>query len=133
MRRSGAARIAKVDSQLGSLTAGRLADMVLVEGDPTQRISDIRRPTAVLKDGVICYPAELYLEMGITPLSDCANGAKAPLRSVPAAQGRERVLPERAGSVARCSSRDPCGPRVRIGEDECQPDEATPVSRSTTR
>jgi imidazolonepropionase-like amidohydrolase len=63
----GAARIVRSDDQLGSLTVGRLADMALIDGDPTQRISDIRRPTVVMKDGVIYYPGELYVELGIAP------------------------------------------------------------------
>jgi hypothetical protein len=41
--------------------------MALIDGDPTQRISDIRRPTVVMKDGVIYYPGELYVELGIAP------------------------------------------------------------------
>ena len=61
----GAARIVKSDDQVGSLIAGKLADMDLVDGDPIQRISDVRRPTVVMKDGVIYYPGELYLELGI--------------------------------------------------------------------
>jgi imidazolonepropionase-like amidohydrolase len=61
----GAARIVKSDDQLGSLTVGKLADMVLVDGDPTKRISDIRRPTIVVKDGMIYYSLELNSELGI--------------------------------------------------------------------
>ena len=60
-----AARIMKVDDQLGSIAAGKLADLVLIDGHPESRISDIRRPTVVMKDGVIYYPAELNRELGI--------------------------------------------------------------------
>jgi hypothetical protein len=41
--------------------------MVLVDGDPLTLISDIRRPTIVLKDGMIYYTAELCHELGIAP------------------------------------------------------------------
>jgi hypothetical protein len=38
-----------------------------VKGDPTKKISDIRRGTVVVKDGVIFKPAELYREIGVKP------------------------------------------------------------------
>jgi imidazolonepropionase-like amidohydrolase len=63
----GAARIVKVDEKLGSIAAGKLADMVLVEGDPTKTISHIRRTVLVVKDGVLYYPSELHRELGIAP------------------------------------------------------------------
>lgn len=61
----GAARIMKADAELGSIAAGKLADVVLVDGHPETNISDIRRPTLVMKDGVIYYPNELDRELGI--------------------------------------------------------------------
>ena len=65
----GAARIMKADDQLGSISAGKLADLVLIDGHPESRIGDIRRPTVVMKDGVIYYPAELNRELGIAGAS----------------------------------------------------------------
>jgi imidazolonepropionase-like amidohydrolase len=61
----GAARIMKADGELGSIAPGKLADVVLVDGHPETNISDIRRPTLVMKDGVIYYPKELHRELGI--------------------------------------------------------------------
>ncbi|NJO13563.1 MAG: amidohydrolase family protein [Gammaproteobacteria bacterium] len=63
----GAARVAKRDQELGSITPGKLADMVLVNGDPAKQISDIRRPTLVIKDGAFLEPAALYKALGIKP------------------------------------------------------------------
>jgi imidazolonepropionase-like amidohydrolase len=63
----GAARIMKADDRLGSVAPGRLADLVLVEGDPTRQISDIRHPVMVMKDGVLYYPSEISRELGIAP------------------------------------------------------------------
>ncbi|HEY7639745.1 MAG TPA: amidohydrolase family protein [Steroidobacteraceae bacterium] len=63
----GAARVAHRDQELGSIAPGKLADMVLVAGDPAQRISDIRQPTLVIKDGVFYEPAALYKALGIKP------------------------------------------------------------------
>ncbi len=44
---------------LGSLAPGKFADMVLVKGDPSTAISDIRNVVAVFKDGVGYDPAKL--------------------------------------------------------------------------
>jgi hypothetical protein len=63
----GAARVARRDQELGSITPGKLADMVLIDGDPATRISDVRHPTLIIKDGVIYEPAALYKALGIKP------------------------------------------------------------------
>lgn len=63
----GAARVARRDQELGSITPGKLADMVLVDGDPAKRISDVRHPTLVIKDGAFYEPAALYKALGIKP------------------------------------------------------------------
>ncbi len=62
-----AAKIMSMDKDLGSITPGKLADLTLVDGDPTKNISDIRKTKLVVKDGVIYYPAELYTELGVAP------------------------------------------------------------------
>ncbi len=63
----GAARVARKDQELGSITPGKLADLVLVDGDPAKRISDVRRPVLVIKDGAIYEPAALYKALGVKP------------------------------------------------------------------
>jgi imidazolonepropionase-like amidohydrolase len=62
-----AARIMSLDKELGSIAVGKLADLVLVRGNPADNISDIRNTVLVVKDGVLYQPAELYSELGITP------------------------------------------------------------------
>jgi imidazolonepropionase-like amidohydrolase len=62
-----AARIMSMDKDLGSIAPGKLADLVLVDGDPTKNISDIRKTVLVVKDGVIYKPSELYSELGVKP------------------------------------------------------------------
>ena len=62
-----AAKIMSLDKDLGSITVGKLADLTLVDGDPTKNISDIRKTVVVVKDGVLYYPAELYQELGVIP------------------------------------------------------------------
>ncbi len=63
----GASRVMKQDRDLGSVSAGKLADFILVDGDPASRISDIRRVTAVVKDGIRYDPKELYGSIGVKP------------------------------------------------------------------
>jgi imidazolonepropionase-like amidohydrolase len=63
----GAARIMKKDTELGSISAGKLADLVLINGNPAANISDVRKAALVMKDGVVYKPAELYAELGIQP------------------------------------------------------------------
>jgi imidazolonepropionase-like amidohydrolase len=53
-----AAQVLSVQDQLGSLEAGKLADIVLVEGDPSVQITDIHRVRLVIKEGrVVARPA----------------------------------------------------------------------------
>jgi hypothetical protein len=61
------ARIAGVAETLGSIEAGKLADLILVDGNPLDDLSDIRRVEWVLKGGKLFYPAEIYASMGIAP------------------------------------------------------------------
>jgi imidazolonepropionase-like amidohydrolase len=63
----GAARVVGRDKELGSIAPGKLADFILVDGDPTARISDIRRVVLTVKDGVPLDPAELYKTVGVKP------------------------------------------------------------------
>jgi hypothetical protein len=46
------AKILGVDKQLGSVTAGKLADLVVIHGNPIAQPADIRKVTTVFKDGV---------------------------------------------------------------------------------
>jgi len=63
----GAAQVMKLDKDLGTIAPAKLADLILVDGDPTVHISDIRRVTLVVKDGIVFDPAKLYEEIGIKP------------------------------------------------------------------
>ena len=63
----GGAHVMKHDGERGSITPGKLADMILVEGDPTARISDIRRVVTVIKDGNVCDSAAVYAALGVLP------------------------------------------------------------------
>jgi imidazolonepropionase-like amidohydrolase len=47
------------DKRLGSVTAGKLADLVVIKGDPIARPAEIRNVAIVFKDGVGYDPAKL--------------------------------------------------------------------------
>jgi len=64
----GAARVMKHDGEFGVIAPGRLADVVLVDGDPTVDISDVRRTRLVVKDGVVYEPDRLYAAIGVAPV-----------------------------------------------------------------
>ena len=62
-----AARLLKQEKDLGSIVPGKRADLVLVEGNPVEHISDIRRSRLVMKNGVAYRSAELYGAAGVKP------------------------------------------------------------------
>jgi hypothetical protein len=63
------AKYTRTLDRLGSITAGKLADLILLEGDPTQDISAIRRINLVMKEGIVYYPAEIHQTTGIKPFA----------------------------------------------------------------
>ncbi|TWT23190.1 amidohydrolase family protein [Luteimonas marina] len=70
------AKYSKVLDRLGSITPGKQADLLLVDGDPTTDIGDIRKVTTVIKGDTVYYPSEIFTELGIKPFA-------APLRARP--------------------------------------------------
>ena len=63
------AKYTRTLDRLGSITRGKLADLILVDGDPTTDISAIRKIALVMKEGVIYYPAEIHAATGIKPFT----------------------------------------------------------------
>jgi imidazolonepropionase-like amidohydrolase len=62
-----AAKVLREQRELGSVETGKLADLVLVEGDPSQNISDVRRCRTVFKGGAVYDSAKLYEAIAIAP------------------------------------------------------------------
>jgi hypothetical protein len=56
-----------VNKDCGVIAPGKLADMILVDGDPTKNIQDISRITTVIKGGKVYDPAAIEKALGIAP------------------------------------------------------------------
>jgi len=61
------ARYTRTSNDRGSIVPGKLADLVLVDGDPTKNIEDVRKVSAVITRGYLIYPAEIDAALGIAP------------------------------------------------------------------
>ncbi len=108
----GAARIMKHDAQWGSIEPGKLADLVLVDGDPSQRMRDIRRAELVMKGGVMFVPDSMYASVGVKP---------APRKgAIPAREVRAQDVVCRGPAVA-----------VKRGSNEAVPLNCTVVDSAT--
>ena len=55
-----------VNKDRGVIAGGKLADMVLIDGDPSRNISDIRHVYRTIKGGKIIDPAALEMALGFT-------------------------------------------------------------------
>jgi hypothetical protein len=63
----GAATVMHHEKDRGSIAVGKVADAVLVDGDPSTNISDVRKTVMVVKDGVRFDPKEIYAAVGVRP------------------------------------------------------------------
>jgi hypothetical protein len=76
------ARYTRTTNDRGSIAAGKLADIVLVDGDPTKNIEDVRKVSAVITRGYLIYPQEIDAALGIAPF---VSEAPKVMKAVPAA------------------------------------------------
>jgi hypothetical protein len=61
------AEVTEVDDSRGVIAAGKLADRVIVDGDPTRDNVDIAKVAAVITGGRIHDPAAIETALGIAP------------------------------------------------------------------
>ena len=69
----GSARVLRLEQSLGAVETGYSADLVLVDGNPLQDISALRRMRMVMKAGAGYFPAEIYPALGIKPAVTAAE------------------------------------------------------------
>jgi imidazolonepropionase-like amidohydrolase len=77
----GAATVMHRDERLGSIAPGKLADLVIVDGDPTANISDVRKVRTVVKDGVVFDAGEVGEAIGVRRGSAAVKAAAVPPHS----------------------------------------------------
>lgn len=63
------ANVAGVGDRTGNISVGKDADLILIEGDPTVNISDIRKVALTMKAGAVYSPAEIYTTLGVKPFA----------------------------------------------------------------
>jgi len=61
----GAASVMKHDDQLGSVAPGKLADLDIIDGDPSTNISDVRKVVTVIKDGKVYDARAVAAQIGV--------------------------------------------------------------------
>ncbi|MFL5296642.1 MAG: amidohydrolase family protein [Phenylobacterium sp.] len=65
----GAERYFHRDADLGTIERGKLADFILIDGDPTRDISAVRKNRMTMLGGVAYYPAEIFERLAIRPFA----------------------------------------------------------------
>ena len=63
------AKYSRVLEDRGVIMQGKRADMILVDGDPTKNISDIRQIALVVKGDKAYSPSEIYDALGVKPFA----------------------------------------------------------------
>jgi len=67
---SGCASVAGKSNEWGIIKPGRKADLVLIEGNPLDNISDIRNTVLVIRKNDLYDVAKLYGALSIKPYTD---------------------------------------------------------------
>jgi imidazolonepropionase-like amidohydrolase len=63
------------NGERGVIAPGQLADLILVDGDPSVRIADIDRIDLVMKGGALYDPARIEAALGIAPAERGAHAS----------------------------------------------------------
>ena len=61
------AQVMGVESNRGAIAAGKYADMILIDGDPTRDIADINKIDTTIKGGKVYDPVKIEAALGILP------------------------------------------------------------------
>jgi len=60
------ARVYHLADQTGSIKTGKLAELALIDGDPSKNISDLRQVELVMRDGKLMKASDLRAALGIS-------------------------------------------------------------------
>lgn len=66
----GSAKVVGNDDNVGSITKGKQADLVFVDGNPLEDMSDLRRIALVIKGQRLYKPDEIYEAIGVKPFTN---------------------------------------------------------------
>ena len=83
----GAERYLGNADRLGSIARGKLADFVLVDGNPLDDMAALHRMAMVVKGGTVYLPAEIWPEFGVKPF------AAAPTITLPEVDAHAPAIP----------------------------------------
>jgi imidazolonepropionase-like amidohydrolase len=64
---SGAAKVMGMDKEVGTVEAGKRADLIVVDGNPLEHFADLRKVTRVITKGRIYDTGELWKSVGFEP------------------------------------------------------------------
>jgi len=64
-------------NERGSIAPGKLADLLIMEGDPTVNIADIRKVNMVITQGHWLSPTEIYRRLGVKPFVQGSVGVRS--------------------------------------------------------
>ena len=67
------ARLVGAAHYLGSITEGKSADVLLIDGDPLKDMSVLRKTSLVIKDNHFYKPEELYKVLGVKPFTPSSH------------------------------------------------------------
>jgi imidazolonepropionase-like amidohydrolase len=68
------ATVIGVNGERGVIAPGKLADLILVNGDPSREITDINKVDVVMKGGRLYDPARVEGSLGISPRAATSTG-----------------------------------------------------------
>ena len=61
------ARLMKLDAEVGTVQAGKRADLIMIDGDPLASISELRKTRFVVTGGRMYDSSQLWKSVGFRP------------------------------------------------------------------